>query len=430
VDVLTLTATPIPRTLHMALAGMRDLSVIDTPPEDRVPIKTYVVPYDETLVRDALLREIGRSGQVYFVHNRVQSIYSVAARLEQLVPEARFLVGHGQMEERELERVMFKFFAGEADVLVCTTIIESGLDVPRANTIIIDEATHYGLAQLYQLRGRVGRSTQRAYAYLLYHSGRRITGDAQQRLQAIQEATELGAGFRIAMRDLEIRGAGNLLGPEQSGNIAAVGFDLYTQLLSQAVGERKQEAPAGDGERPGREVRGKRLRATEELRRATALSRTPVSDGDGAAASGPVTPIPLVALDLPLTAYLPNEYIEDDTLRLRVYQKLAAASSAQELQALRAELRDRFGPPPEAAANLLTWLELKALAIRAGVPSIATGEDEIAVRLPQGGARDRSGLLRLMDEVVRVGPQFVRINRQAAGDGWVDRLREVLTILG
>ncbi|HZG68737.1 MAG TPA: transcription-repair coupling factor, partial [Herpetosiphonaceae bacterium] len=430
VDVLTLTATPIPRTLHLALAGMRDLSVIDTPPEDRVPIKTYVVPYDETLVRDALLREIGRSGQVYFVHNRVQSIYSVAARLEQLVPEARFLVGHGQMEERELERVMFKFFAGEADVLVCTTIIESGLDVPRANTIIIDEATHYGLAQLYQLRGRVGRSTQRAYAYLLYHSGRRITGDAQQRLQAIQEATELGAGFRIAMRDLEIRGAGNLLGPEQSGNIAAVGFDLYTQLLSQAVGERKQEAGAGDGERPAREVRGKRLRATEELRRATALSQTPASGGDGAAASGPVTPIPLVALDLPLTAYLPNEYIEDDTLRLRVYQKLAAASSAQELQALRAELRDRFGPPPEAAANLLTWLELKALAIRAGVPSIATGEDEIAVRLPQEGARDRSGLLRLMDEVVRVGPQFVRINRQAAGEGWVDRLREVLITLG
>jgi transcription-repair coupling factor (superfamily II helicase) len=431
VDVLTLTATPIPRTLHMALAGMRDLSVIDTPPEDRVPIKTYVVPYDENLVRDALLREIGRGGQVYFVHNRVQSIYSVAARLEQLVPEARFLVGHGQMEERDLERVMFKFFAGEADILVCTTIIESGLDVPRANTIIIDEATNYGLAQLYQLRGRVGRSTQRAYAYLLYHSGKRITGDAQQRLQAIQEATELGAGFRIAMRDLEIRGAGNLLGPEQSGNIAAVGFDLYTQLLSQAVGERKKDVDEVDERRPGREARGKRLRATEDLRRATALSMTPVpSNGDGNAASGPVTPIPLVALDLPLTAYLPNEYIEDDTLRLRVYQKLAAASSAQELQALRAELRDRFGPPPDPASNLLIWLELKALAIRAGVPSIATGEDEIVVRLPQDTARDRGGLLRLMDEVVRVGPQFVRINRQTAGDTWADRLREVLTALG
>ena len=432
VDVLTLTATPIPRTLHMALAGMRDLSVVDTPPEDRVPIKTYVVPYDDNLVRDALLREIGRGGQVFFVHNRVQSIYSVAARLEQLVPGARFLVGHGQMEERDLERVMFQFFAGEADVLVCTTIIESGLDVPRANTIVIDDATNYGLAQLYQLRGRVGRSTQRAYAYLLYHSGKRITGEAQQRLQAIQEATELGAGFRIAMRDLEIRGAGNLLGPEQSGNIAAVGFDLYTQLLSQAVNARKQAAN-GDGQQHDdrRERRGKRVQATEELRRATALTTTRavavIPDG---APSAPITPIPLVALDLPLTAFLPTEYIADDTLRLRVYQKLAGATSAQELRILRAELRDRFGPPPEAAEHLLTWLELKALALRAGVPAIATGEDEITIRLPEDIGRAREDLLKLMDEVVRIGPQFIRINRRAAGATWVDRLREALEILG
>jgi transcription-repair coupling factor (superfamily II helicase) len=445
VDVLTLSATPIPRTLHMALAGMRDLSVIDTPPEDRVPIKTYVVPYDEGLVRDSILRELGRGGQVFFVHNRVQSIYSVAARLEQLVPGARFLVGHGQMEERELERVMFQFFAGEADVLVCTTIIESGLDIPRANTIIIDDAANYGLAQLYQLRGRVGRSTQRAYAYLLYHTGKRITGDAQQRLQAIQEATELGAGFRIAMRDLEIRGAGNLLGPEQSGNIAAVGFDLYTQLLSQAVQQRKSAAGV-DGRPPadGREARGKRLRATEELRRATALSATPQGDNvetlhatslpggtpvAPAQQNGTVTPIPLIALDLPLTAYLPNDYIADDTLRLRVYQKLAAATSPQELRLLRAELNDRFGKPPEPAEHLLTWLELKAWAIRAGVSSIATSEDEITVRLPEGPVRGRDALLKLMDETVRVGPQFIRINRRAAGDTWVDRLREALETL-
>ncbi|HZB96484.1 MAG TPA: transcription-repair coupling factor, partial [Herpetosiphonaceae bacterium] len=431
VDVLTLSATPIPRTLHMALAGMRDLSVIDTPPEDRVPIKTYVVPYEEGLVRDAILRELGRGGQVFFVHNRVQSIYSVAARLEQLVPGARFLVGHGQMEERELERVMFQFFAGEADVLVCTTIIESGLDVPRANTIIIDDATNYGLAQLYQLRGRVGRSTQRAYAYLLYHPGKRMTGDAQQRLQAIQEATELGAGFRIAMRDLEIRGAGNLLGPEQSGNIAAVGFDLYTQLLAQAVREHKPVAatngqPQGDGQG----LRGKRLRATEELRRATALSATPsLAQAEPPAQAGTVTPIPLVALDLPLTAYLPSDYIADDTLRLRVYQKLAAATTPQELRLLRAELQDRFGPPPEPAEHLLTWLEFKALALRAEVPSIATSEDEIAIRLPEDVHRRRDALLKLMDEVVRVGPQFIRINRRSAGDTWVARLREVLETL-
>jgi transcription-repair coupling factor (superfamily II helicase) len=369
------------------------------------------------------------------VHNRVQSIYSVAARLEELVPDARFLVGHGQMEERDLERVMVRFFAGEADVLVCTTIIESWLDVPRANTIVIDEATNYGLAQLYQLRGRVGRSTQRAYAYLLYHAGKRITGDAQQRLQAIQEATELGAGFRIAMRDLEIRGAGNLLGPEQSGNIAAVGFDLYTQLLSQAVTSNKPAVSPtasqdGANDKAAKTSRGKRLQATEDLRRATALSSLPVipavSEGS---TGGTITPIPLVALDLPLTAFLPTDYIADDTLRLRVYQKLAAATTAGDLRLLRAELRDRFGPPPEPTENLLTWLELKALAIAAGVPSIATGEDEIAIRLPAANGRDRAQLLELMDEVVRVGPQFVRINRRAAGDTWVERLREVLEVL-
>ena len=244
VDVLTLTATPIPRTLHMALAGIRDLSVIDTPPEDRVPIKTYVLPYEDQLVRESILREMDRGGQIYFVHNRVQSIYHVADKLRQLVPEAEIGVGHGQLEEHQLERVMLDFFSGKDDVLVCTTIIESGLDVPNANTIIIDDATNYGLAQLYQLRGRVGRSAQRAYAYLFYKGDHRMTAEAQERLQAIQEATELGAGFRIAMRDLEIRGAGNLLGAEQSGHIAAVGFDLYSRLLEQAVKTMKAQLVA------------------------------------------------------------------------------------------------------------------------------------------------------------------------------------------
>ncbi|MEI6777375.1 MAG: transcription-repair coupling factor, partial [Chloroflexales bacterium] len=254
VDVLTLTATPIPRTLHMAMAGIRDMSVIDTPPEDRVPIKTYVLPYDEALIREAILRELEREGQIYFVHNRVQSIYHVASHLRNIVPEANVGVGHGQLDERELERVMLDFFEGRHDVLVCTTIIESGLDVPNANTIIIDDATNYGLAQLYQLRGRVGRSTNRAYAYLFYKRTQAMTEEAQQRLEAIQEATELGAGFRVAMRDLEIRGAGNLLGAEQSGHIAAVGFDLYSRLLEQAVGQLKQQGSGVRGQGSG--VRG------------------------------------------------------------------------------------------------------------------------------------------------------------------------------
>ncbi len=429
VDVLTLTATPIPRTLHMALAGMRDLSVIDTPPEDRVPIKTYVVPYEDTLVRDAIRRELGRGGQVFFVHNRVHSIYSVLSRLREQLPDVRFLVGHGQMDEKELERVMFQFFAGEADVLLATTIIESGLDVPRANTIIIDDAPNYGLAQLYQLRGRVGRSAQRAYAYLLYHHGKKITGEGQQRLEAIQEATELGAGFRIAMRDLEIRGAGNLLGPEQSGSIAAVGFDLYTQLLAQAVEQRKKTGGVATAGAPSerREIRLRSTGAKEQLRRAGATSALP---GARRPTDGPITPIPLVSLDLPLTAFLPPDYIPDDALRLRVYQKLVQASSTADLKALRSELLDRFGPPPPPAEQLLTWLELKALTAAAGVTSIATNEDEIAVRLPEDYVLDERAIQKLAPAaVLRIGKQFVRINRQAAKAGWIELLRSLLLLL-
>lgn len=432
VDSLTLTATPIPRTLHMAMAGMRDLSIIDTPPEDRVPIKTYVVPFDENLVREAIIREVGRGGQVYVVHNRVQSIYSFAGRLQQLIPEARFLVGHGQLEEKDLERVMLQFFEGEADVLVCTTIIESGLDIPRANTIIIDDATNYGLAQLYQLRGRVGRSTQRAYAYLLYHAGKRITGDAQQRLEAIQEATELGAGFRIAMRDLEIRGTGNLLGPEQAGHIGAVGFDLYTRLLAQAVEQRKAEQ-SGSLKAERKLQLARSTQQTEQLRRAAATTIPDTrphgasgADGNG----GPITPIQLVTLDLPLTAYLPTDYISDDTLRLRVYQKLVQAVTPEDIRQLRTELRDRFGPVPLPAEHLLLWLQLKSLALRAGVPSISTNEEEITIRLPANAAVDRNGLQRQFDGMVRVGPQFVRVNRRVVGDSWAETVKGVLEALG
>jgi transcription-repair coupling factor (superfamily II helicase) len=436
IDNLLLTATPIPRTLHTAMAGLRDLSVIDTPPEDRVPIKTYVTPYEEHLVREAIRRELDRGGQVYFVHNRVQSIYSVADRLRELVPEARFLVGHGQMEDGQLEQVMLKFWEGEADVLVCTTIIESGLDVPRANTIIIDDAPNYGLAQLYQLRGRVGRSAQRAYAYLLYHGGKRITLEGQQRLEAIQEATELGAGFRIAMRDLEIRGVGNLLGPEQSGNISAVGFDLYTRLLAQAVEERKAtQTRVLKAARKQQEQRS--VQQSEQLRRAAATTipggRSTVSvngTANGRTTQEPITPIQLVTLDLPLTAYLPTGYVPDDTLRLRVYQKLVNATTTQQIDQFRAELRDRFGPLPEPAEQLLLWLEFKALALRAGVPSIATSEDEMTIRLPANGDVDRNAVQRRFNnEQVRVGPQFVRINRRAVKDRWIEVLRGVLEAL-
>ncbi|MGB9753993.1 transcription-repair coupling factor [Roseiflexus castenholzii] len=435
VDVITLTATPIPRTLHMALAGIRDLSVIDTPPEDRIPIKTYVLPYDENLIREAILRELDRGGQVYFVHNRVQSIYYVADRLRQLVPEARIAVGHGQLDERQLERVMIDFFTGRDDVLVCTTIIESGLDVPNANTIIIDDATHFGLAQLYQLRGRVGRSTQRAYAYLFYRSERPSTPEAQERLQAIQEATELGAGFRIAMRDLEIRGAGNLLGAEQSGHIAAVGFDLYSRLLEQAVRTLKQ-----------------RLIATNLITSADAPRATPMAETTAPSPSpsrpspAPRQPpvrvdekvliSPLVTLDLPLDAYLPVDYIPDDQVRLAAYQRMAEAQTPEAVHDLRQELRDRFGELPAPAEQLLIWLRIKALALAAGATSVVTTDEEFIVRLPEGANRQRTRLERRFARTrgIRIGPQFVRIDRRvhnAGGDpAWIEVVCEVLEVLG
>lgn len=429
VDVITLTATPIPRTLHMALAGIRDLSVIDTPPEERVPIKTYVLPYDEHLIREAVLRELDRGGQVYFVHNRVQSIYYVADRLRRLVPEAEIAVGHGQLEEHQLERVMLDFFTGKDDVLVCTTIIESGLDVPNANTIIIDDATSFGLAQLYQLRGRVGRSTQRAYAYLFYKSERPATPEAQERLQAIQEATELGAGFRIAMRDLEIRGAGNLLGAEQSGHIAAVGFDLYSRLLEQAVTTLKQRFAATHGAGEGEGARRAEPIAVP-AHRATGAKQPPVKVDEKVLIS------PLVTLDLPLDAYLPVDYIPDDQVRLAVYQRIAEAQTPQAVRELRQELRDRFGALPEPAEQLLIWLRIKALALAAGVISVVTTDEEFIVRLPEGGEAQRARLMRryAREKGIRIGPQFVRLDRRvynAGGDGaWIEALCGVLETLG
>ncbi|HWO94092.1 MAG TPA: transcription-repair coupling factor, partial [Dehalococcoidia bacterium] len=345
VDVLTLTATPIPRTLHMALAGIRDMSTIDTPPEARQPIRTYVAEYDERLVREAVRRELERGGQVYFVHNRVRNIEHIAEKLRATVPEARIVVGHGQMAEGELERVMHVFAEGEADVLVCTTIIESGIDIANVNTMVVNHADQLGLAQLYQLRGRIGRSARRAYAYLLYEKGKVLSEVARKRLQAVFEANELSAGFRIAMRDLEIRGAGNLLGAEQSGHVGAVGFDLYTRMLAEAVG-RLKALRAGKPEPPPR-------------------------------------PSTEVSIDLPLVAYLPESYVPELAVRLALYQRMADVRTPDEAANLAREMRDRFGPLPPAAQQLLYAAGLRAAAMEAGVESIARSDDVLVLKLSQ-----------------------------------------------
>jgi transcription-repair coupling factor (superfamily II helicase) len=410
VDVITLSATPIPRTLYMAISGVRDLTVIETPPEARLPIKTYVTAFRPQLVREVILREMERGGQVFFVHNRVETIEKLREELEALVPEARIIVGHGQMPEDMLEKVMQHFVAGESDVLLCTTIIESGLDIPNANTLVVDHADKLGLAQLYQLRGRVGRGANRAYAYFLYHAGRRVTETARERLSTIEQATELGAGFRIALKDLEIRGAGNLLGPEQSGQVAAVGLDLYTRLLASAV-ER---------------VRDEHRHAGRDTSASGALALQPMP------AVQPEEP-PTVSLDLPITAFLPEEYVPDDAVRLRLYQRMAASMTPGQIRDLRRELEDRFGALPEPAANLLEVLRLKGLAIAAGVESIRALEHEFVVQTPQERTMPESLRMRLQRkfrDYVKVSPHQVRIMRSKAGAKWQDVMTGVLEEMG
>lgn len=387
VDVLTLTATPIPRTLHMALSGIRDMSTIETPPEDRLPIKTYVTEYDDRVVREAILREIERGGQVYFVHNRVETIEEVARRVRELVPEAEVLVAHGQMPEEQLERAMLRFVAGEADVLVCTTIIESGLDIPNVNTIVINQADRLGLSQLYQLRGRVGRGAVRAYAYLLYDRGRALSEVAQKRLQAIFEATELGAGFQIAMRDLEIRGAGNLLGAEQSGHIAAVGFDLYVRMLGEAV-RRLQAMQRGEEVEPG------------EVQR------------------------PPVILDLPISAFIPESYVPDLNVRLSVYQRMGEAHTPGEARALEDELRDRFGPPPRPVRELLFALTVRALARQARAAAIQVEDGTLVLRMEEGVDLRAAGLAPAPG--LAVGRRQARLDLRALGERWRQTLVDVL----
>jgi len=376
VDVLTLTATPIPRTLYMALTGVRDISTINTPPEERLPIVTHVGPYNQKIVRQAIVRELERGGQVYFVHNRVQTIESMAAHLRKILPEARITVGHGQLEEDTLADRMEHFAAGDFDILLCTTIIESGLDIPNCNTLIVDRADTFGLAQLYQLRGRVGRGAQRAYAYFFRHNKIAPTPEGRQRLDTIAENTQLGAGFSIAMRDLEIRGSGEILGARQSGHIAAVGFHLYTRLLADAV---------------------RRLRASSRAE-APAGRLPPVLD----------THLSLpVNVDLPLPVGLPASYVADQETRLRLYRRMADIRSVPEAEALTDEFTDRFGPPPEEVRNLLYQVRLKLLAEQAGLASVNAESGQIVFRyppLPEGAhSRDLSGLPDLSDLGVRKG---------------------------
>ena len=327
VDVLAMSATPIPRTLEMAITGIREMSTIATPPEERHPVLTFAGPYDEAQVTAAIRRELMREGQVFYVHNRVQSIDKTARRIAELVPEARVVTAHGQMGEHRLEQVMVDFWERRADVLVCTTIVEAGLDISTANTLLIERADQLGLSQLHQLRGRVGRGRERGYAYFLYPPEKPLTETAHDRLATIAAHTDLGAGMAVAMKDLEIRGAGNMLGGEQSGHIADVGFDLYIRLVGEAVAEFR-----GEDTEPDPEVR----------------------------------------IELPIDAHLPTDYVESERLRLEMYKRLAEVRAEADIEAVQAELHDRYGSPPPEVLNLLEVARFRLLARQAGLAEIVT----------------------------------------------------------
>src|SRR5579871_480747 len=385
VDVLTMSATPIPRTLHMSLVGLRDMSVIETPPKDRMAIQTVVASWDDKLIQSAIEQELERGGQIYFVHNRVESIWEIAAKLQELVPKARIIVGHGQMSEGELEKVMLKFMHHEADILVATTIIENGLDIPLCNTIIIIRADRFGLSELYQLRGRVGRSNRRAYAYLFVPADVELTPIARRRLAALKEFSDLGAGFKIAALDLELRGAGNLLGGEQSGHIEAVGFELYTQMLERAVREMKGEAAPDAAE---------------------------------------------TQLNLGLNIRIPAEYVPEENQRLQMYKRVARVESESQLTDVASELEDRYGPPPQAVRNLLDYASLKLLCMRVGVNAIERKRESVTFKFRQNAAIDPERLARFVSG--QRGAQFtpdgmLRFTLKATAADEV--LRQLATIL-
>ena len=412
VDVLTLTATPIPRTLHMSLAGVRDMSTIETPPEERFPIKTYVSEFSDELIREAILRELDRQGQVYFLHNRVYNIAYIAEYIGRIVPEARVGIAHGQMAEGELERAMTSFAAGESDVLVCTTIIESGLDIPNVNTLIVSRADSFGLAQLYQIRGRVGRSSRRAYAYLMIPRAQALNEAAERRLKAMLAATELGAGFRIAMKDLEIRGAGNILGAEQSGHIHAVGFELYTRMLSQAVED---------------------IRARHEAGELTGLTSDQIADvvrdDTDSAISDALQPDPGVGLDIGIPASLPADYVTDLRTRMGLYQRIIAIDEQSAIEAMEDELRDRFGPLPWQAQALLYSARLKLVAKGAAVESITREPDRIVLRMKHDVGGARNALRRRLPKAADIGNTQIRFELGQLNGSWEEPLLELVTQL-
>lgn len=375
VDVLTLTATPIPRTLYMSLTGIRDISMIQTAPEERLPVLTHVGVRNDKLIRQAILREVDRGGQVFFVHNRVQTITTIADQLRRLIPEVTVAIGHGQMDENQLESVMAGFAKGEYDVLVSTSIIESGLDIPNANTLIVDRADWFGLAQLYQIRGRVGRGANQAYAYFFHPRTTRLTPEARARLETISEETELGAGMSIAMRDLEIRGAGDMLGTRQSGHIAAVGFHLYTQLLAQAVQHLKGEAEA---------------------------PQLPVAT-------------PTITIDLPVPAYIPTTFISEPALRIQLYRRLAELEDPDSIDEMAAELTDRFGTLPAAVQGLLFQLRVKLLAQAANATALSNENGQISIRLPYLATIDRQRLQAELGAHVRVSRTAVWLPHETVG---------------
>jgi len=364
IDVLSMSATPIPRTLHMSLVGIRDISVIETPPKDRLAIQTAVVPFTDDFIREAIEFEVGRGGQIFFVHNRVESIYGMKEYLEKLVPGIKVIVGHGQMEERELERAMLAFIQREYDVLLATTIIENGIDIPACNTILINHAERFGLSQLYQLRGRVGRSDRLAFCYLLVPSDKILTSDARKRLAAIQEFSDLGAGFRIAAKDLEIRGSGNILGGEQSGQIAAVGFEMYTRLLEETI----------------REMKGERIEEEVET-----------------------------SMNLGVDIYIPKNYIGEENLRMTFYKKIASAATDDRLEEIRNELRDRFGALPQNVENLIRFVQVKRFAQHMGVVSIVREGARAVIKLTAQAKVDPNKLLVLIqqDPHVKFSPNGV-----------------------
>jgi len=404
VDVLTLTATPIPRTLYMALTGVRDISNLNTPPEERLPIVTHVGPYSPKLVRQAILRELERGGQIFFVHNRVNTIDAMKTHLTQLVPEARVDVGHGQMPETQLASVMHRFNAGDTDVLLSTTIIESGLDIPNANTLIVDRADTFGLAQLYQLRGRVGRGAARAYSYFFRHRKLSPTVEGQQRLEVIAENTQLGAGYSIAMRDLEIRGAGELLGTRQHGHIQAVGFHLYTRLLADAVRQIRRLETS----RKGGEKKDERRKIDIALSSLTQPISMPVN------------------VDLPLAVGIPADYIADQDLRLRLYRRIADLRDEIEIDALSSEFNDRFGKLPEMLENLFYQMRVKLRAEQAGLSAINWESGQIVLRYPASGEDRDGGRLPDLGPGIRGGKNAYWCS---FGEDWDQRLLDVLEML-